>query len=94
MKTQKKLAIMKDAIRETVWYRTDLFTIRIVREDHGINGGVYVVPEIQWANKTERGPKTRSREVAITWAGRRVCTRLGDEAMKMVDKEGEEILTW
>lgn len=94
MKTQKALAITKNGLREVTWYKTDLFTIRIVREDHGMNGGIYVVPEIQWANQTERGPKTRSQEVAKTWAGRRVCTRLGDAAIAMVDKEGEEILTW
>lgn len=75
-----------------IWHKTDIYTISIV-EDTGL-GGTYFTPVIKWANRNEKGPKVRTARRASAWAARRVCNRLGDAAIDLVDREGEEVLTW
>ena len=75
-----------------IWHKTDIYTIAITP---GVDQrGDYFHATISWARKEERGPKVRSQERAVLWAAKQVCNRLGDAAVELAEKGGEEVLTW
>lgn len=75
-----------------IWHKTDIYTITIVEDTH--KGGTCFRAVITWANSEEKGPKVHTVRRASAWAARRVCDRLGDAAIDLVDREGEEVLKW
>jgi hypothetical protein len=75
-----------------IWHKTDLYTVTITKDISRL--GTHWQPVINWANKRELGPRMRSHRRAAAWAASRVCTRLGEAAMEMTDREGQEVLTW
>jgi hypothetical protein len=75
------------------WYKSDIVTIDLISEQ-AINRRRQWRAVITWANMTEESPRFYKRKCARAWAARRVCNRLGDEALYLVEKEGEAVLTW
>ena len=75
-----------------IWHETDLYTISV--EETTDLGGTYHRPVIKWANRVERGPRMRRHVRAVMWAVKRICNQIGDAAVELMEKEGEEVLKW